>query len=245
MDGPATAAATVTGSTLSDDFAPARAGAADRVRSAADDAAFPVPPTTGRAYPRTGQAGAAWPAVADMPPNGGTSVIALGNAVLPAIEGRAGHPTPTSGQLPLQFPPLALSCGGQPRPRPVVVIRHVTSSARSCPQPARPCPQPAPYAPLVSHAPICRVQGQPSQRDPVSATPSARPSQPRLLSAGQSAQPTQRTRSADLHTVSLSRSALIRRPTVPQNRGQRPQRASEVRLRRRASRVAPTDALLR
>ena len=256
MDGPATAAATVTGSTLSDDFAPARAGAADRVRSAADDAAFPVPPTTGRAYPRTGQAGAAWPAVADMPPNGGTSVIALGNAVLPAIEGRAGHPTPTSGQLPLQFPPLALSCGGQPRPRPVVVIRHVTSSARSCPQPARSCPQPAKPSPSPRHTRRSSATrpSAGSKGSPVSATPSARPSQrdpvsatcqPRLLSAGQSAQPTQRTRSADLHTVSLSRSALIRRPTVPQNRGQRPQRASEVRLRRRASRVAPTDALLR
>src|SRR6266851_1037985 len=171
MDGTATAAARATGSTLSDHVAPAKAGATERVRpGTADDAPFPVPTTTGRAYPRIGPAGAAWPALADMPPNRGTSVIApenaapaptevvgtapgggchaaadpaTANAVIPALEGRASHPTPTSGQLPLQFPPLALSCGGQPRPRPVVVIRHVTSSARSCPQSARSCPQPA------------------------------------------------------------------------------------------------------
>ncbi len=203
MDGPATAAATVTGSTLSDDFAPARAGAADRVRSAADDAAFPVPPTTGRAYPRTGQAGAAWPAVADMPPNGGTSVIALGNAVLPAIEGRAGHPTPTSGQLPLQFPPLALSCGGQPRPRPVVVIRHVTSSARSCPQPARSCPQPARSCPQPA-----RSCPQPAKPSPSRAIRAAR--QPRAHLPGpraaQSARPRQRDR------VSATQSARLVSP---------------------------------
>ena len=261
MDGPATAAATATGSTLSDDFAPARAGATEGVRSgAADDAAFPVPPTTGRAYPRTGQAGAAWPAVADMPSNGGTSVIALenaalaptgvvgpapgggchaaadpatANAALPALEGRAGHPTPTSGHLPLQFPPLALSCAGQPRPRPVVVIRHVTSSARS---------SPSPHGLLPARATRRSSATRPSAG--LRAAQTARPSQPRLASPDLPAQPSPRTRSAGLHTVSLSRSALIRRPAVPHNRRRRPRRASEARHRQRASRVAPTDALL-
>jgi hypothetical protein len=141
IGGIATATARATGSALSDDVATARAGATERVRSgAAADAASPVPPTTGRPYPRTGPARAALPTVADMPSNGGTSVIGSGNVLLPAIEGRAGHPTPTSGHLPLEFPPLALSCEGQPRPWPVVVIRHVTSPGRSCPQPGRSCP---------------------------------------------------------------------------------------------------------
>lgn len=251
MDGTATATARATGSTLSDDVAPAKAGATEPVRSGtADDAPFPVRTTTGRAYPRTSPAGAAWPAIADMPPNGRTSVIASGNAapaptevvgpapgggchaatdpatanaVLPALEGRAGHPTSTSGQLPLQFPPLALSCGGQPRPQPVVVIRHVTSSARSCPQPARSCPGPRHTRRSSATRPSAGSQ----------AAQSARPSQRILVS-----------RSADLLTVSLRRSALIRRPAVPHNRGRRPRRASEVRHRRRASWVAPTDALL-
>src|SRR5258707_12009582 len=106
VDGTATAAATATGSRLSDDVAPARAGATERVRSgAADDAAFPFPPTTGRAYPRTRPAGAAWPAVADMPANGRISVIAWGNPLHTAIEGRPCPPPPTSGQFPAQFPP--------------------------------------------------------------------------------------------------------------------------------------------
>jgi hypothetical protein len=166
MDGTATAAASATESRLSDDVAPARAGATERVRSgAADDAALPFPPTTGWAYPRTGPAGAAWPAVADMPANGGTSVIASGNALLPALEGRAGHPTPTSGQLPFQFPPLALSGGGQPRPQPVVIIRHVTSSARSCPQPARHSPSPRHTRRSSATRPSAGSKGSPVSAD--------------------------------------------------------------------------------
>src|SRR5260221_2009621 len=183
VDGTATAAATATGSRLSEDVAPARAGAPGGVRpGAGDDAAPPFPPTTGRAYPRTGPAGAAGPAVADMPANGRTSVIASGSTLLPAIEGRAGHPTPTSGQLPLQFPPLARSGGGQPRPRPVVVIRHVTSSARSCPEPARHSPSPR-HTRSSATRPSAASKGS-----PVSATQSARPSQPRLVSPDSSAQ---------------------------------------------------------
>src|SRR5713101_6813057 len=210
MDGTATAAARATGSRLSDDVAPARAGATERVRSgAADDAAFPFPPTSGRAYPRTGPAGAAWPPVADMPANGRTSVIAPGNAalaptgvvgpapgggchaaadpgtanaVLPALEGRAGQPNPTSG-LPFQFPLLALSGGGQPRPRPVVVIRHVTSSARSCPQPARHSASPRHTRRSSATRPSAGSKGS-----PVSATQSAQTCQPRLVSPDLSAQ---------------------------------------------------------
>src|SRR5260221_5658855 len=190
MDGTATAAAGATGSRLSDDVAPARADATERVRSgAADDAAFPFPPTTGRAYPRTGPAGAAWPTVADMPSNGRISVIAWGNALHTAIEGRAGHPPPTSGQLPLQFPPLAPSGAGQPRPRPVVVIRHVTSSARSCPQRARHSPSPRHTRRSSATRPSAGSKGS-----PVSPDLSAQTCQPRLVSPDFSAQPTQRTR---------------------------------------------------
>src|SRR5260221_4616434 len=248
MDGTATAAARATGSRLSEDVAPARAGAPGGVRpGAGDDAAPPFPPTTGRAYPRTGPAGAAGPAVADMPANGRTSVIASGSTLLPAIEGRAGHPTPTSGQLPFQFPPLARSGGGQPRPRPVVVIRHVTSSARSCPQPARHSPSPRHTRSSATRpsaaskgSPVSATQSaRPSQRDPVSPDSSAQISLRRPVSPAQSEDPISR-----LITVSLSRSALIRRPAVPHNRGRRSRRASEARHRQRASRVAPTDALL-
>src|SRR5258708_23161859 len=88
VDGTATAAATATGSRLSDDVAPARPGATERVRSgAADDAASPFPPTTGPAYPRTRPAGAASPALADMPANAPTSVMASGSPLLPPLLG--------------------------------------------------------------------------------------------------------------------------------------------------------------
>src|SRR5262245_29236936 len=45
-----------------------------------------------------------------------TSAAGAGRA--PDFQDRAGHPSPESGKLPIQRPSLALSCGGQPRPRP-------------------------------------------------------------------------------------------------------------------------------
>ncbi len=57
--------------------------------------------------------------------------IASAAALVSAIQLRAGHPTPESCRLPVRYPPLARSSGGQPRPRPVVVIPTTSPRLRA------------------------------------------------------------------------------------------------------------------